>query len=85
MVTELTLRHGHDDAFSRTIAALPAVGPAALAWMRSDDKLLYGSDGNATQVERFAQNIDPIRAMQISDEARAKILGGTAARLLKLA
>lgn len=53
--------------------------------MRSDDKLLYGSDGNATQVERFAQNIDPIRAMQISDEARAKILGGTAARLLKLA
>lgn len=69
--------------FSRIITAMPGVGPAALEWMRSNDKLLYGSDGNAIQVERVAQNVEPLRRMTISDEAKAKILGGNAAKLPK--
>jgi predicted TIM-barrel fold metal-dependent hydrolase len=71
--------------FARLVRAIPTLGPETLSWMRSPDKLLYGSDGNPLQTERFAFNIDPVRNMDVSEEARAKVLGGNAARLLKLA
>lgn len=70
--------------FAQIARLIPAVGPEMLSWMRSDDKVLYGSDANPNRTWRFKYNLDPIRTMAVSDETKAKILGGTAMKLLKL-
>lgn len=71
--------------FAQIARLIPRVGPEMLDWMRSDEKVLYGSDANPNRTWRFKYNLDPIREMEVSDETRAKILGGTAKKLLKLA
>ena len=50
---------------------------------RVSDKVLFGSDWPS--VPTLKGNIDTIRALPLSDRARAQILGGNAARLLKIA
>ena len=45
--------------------------------------MLFGSDWPS--VPTLKGNIDTIRALPLSDRARAQILGGNAARLLKIA
>lgn len=70
--------------FSHMARMIPDIGAETIRWLRGPDKLLYGSDGNAIQTDRFAENIEPVRAMNVSDEVKAKVLGGNAARLLKL-
>lgn len=70
--------------FAQVSRLIPAVGREMLSWMRTDDKVLYGSDANPNRTWRFKYNLDPIRAMDVSDETKAKILGGTAKKLLKL-
>lgn len=70
--------------FAQIARLIPRVGPEMLDWMRSDEKVLYGSDANPNRTWRFKYNLDPIRDMDVSEETRAKILGGTARKLLKL-
>jgi uncharacterized protein len=71
--------------FPHVARMIPGIGAETLRWMRGSDKLLYGSDGNAIQTARFAENIEPVRAMDVPDDVKAKVLGGNAGRLLKLA
>ena len=70
--------------FAQIARLIPRIGPEMLDWMRSDEKVLYGSDANPNRTWRFKYNLDPIREMDVSEETRAKILGGTAMKLLKL-
>ena len=49
---------------------------------RVSDKVLFGSDWPS--VPTLKGNIDTIRSLPLSDHAKAQILGGNAARLLKL-
>lgn len=70
--------------FAQIARLIPRIGPEMLDWMRSDEKVLYGSDANPNRAWRFKYNLDPIREMDVSEETRAKILGGTAMKLLKL-
>jgi len=70
--------------FAQIARLIPKIGTEMLEWMRSDEKVLYGSDANPNRTWRFKYNLDPIRQMEVSDETRAKILGGTARKLLKL-
>jgi len=48
------------------------------------DKLLFGTDAVQLHTHRFKYGLEPILNMQIPQEAKAKILGGNIARLLKL-
>ena len=50
---------------------------------RVADKVLFGSDWPS--VPTIRKNIETIRGLPLSDKAKAQILGGNAARLLKLA
>jgi predicted TIM-barrel fold metal-dependent hydrolase len=50
---------------------------------RVADKVLFGSDWPS--VPTIKKNIETIRGLPLSDEAKAQILGGNAARILKLA
>lgn len=50
---------------------------------RVADKVLFGSDWPS--VPTLKKNIETIRGLPLSDKARAQILGGNAARILKLA
>lgn len=70
--------------FARLTKVIPGLAADTLSWMRSADKLLYGSDGNPRQIERIGFNISAVRDMNASAEDKAKVLGGNAAKLLKL-
>ncbi|HRN29161.1 MAG TPA: amidohydrolase family protein [Terrimesophilobacter sp.] len=70
--------------FAQIARLIPRIGPEMLDWMRTDEKVLYGSDANPNRTWRFKYNLDPIRDMDIPEPSRAKILGGTARKLLKL-
>lgn len=48
------------------------------------DKVMFGSDTAPTVLERFAENLEPIKALNVPDDVKSKLLGGNAARLLKL-
>jgi predicted TIM-barrel fold metal-dependent hydrolase len=48
------------------------------------DKVMLGSDAAPTVLERFAENLEPLKALNVPEEVMAKLLGGSAARLLKL-
>jgi len=70
--------------FARMARLIPGIGKELLEWMRTDDKLIFGTDANPAKTWRFAYSLDPILEMDVPKESRAKILGGTAAKLLKL-
>jgi predicted TIM-barrel fold metal-dependent hydrolase len=71
-------------AFAKIARLMPNIGPELLDWMNTDEKLIYGSDGFPDHLHYFKYNIEPVLSMPVSEESRAKILGGTAAKLLKL-
>ena len=50
---------------------------------RVADKVLFGSDWPS--IPSIKKNIETIRGLPLSDQAKAQILGGNAARILKLA
>ena len=70
--------------FTNIARLIPNIGPELLSWIRSDDKVIYGSDASPTKLWRFKHNLDPIKEMAFTEEARTKILSGTAKRLLGL-
>ncbi len=49
---------------------------------RVADKVLFGSDWPS--IQSIKKNIETIRGLPLSDTAKARILGGNAARVLKL-
>ena len=49
---------------------------------RNADKIIFGSDWPA--LTNIKGNIAAIRSLSLSEESKAKILGGNAARLLRL-
>ena len=69
---------------ARWMTLFPQIGPATLAQMRTNDRLLYGSDANALNTARFKENLQPILDMDVSDEIKNKILCETAKKLLKI-
>lgn len=71
--------------FAKFARLIPTLGAELLDWMNTDEKLLYGSDAFPDHLAYLAYNIDPVRAMSVSEETKAKVMGGNAARLLKLA
>lgn len=77
-------------AFARACRLIPGIGEDTLRWMamvsgvEGSAKVLYGSDATALKPERIAYNLEPLRALEIEPEAKARILGGNARRLLGL-
>lgn len=76
--------------FARMCRLIPGVGEDTLKQMAmvsgldGSHKVMFGSDANPLKPERIAYNLEPLQALQISDEAKARILGGNARALLKL-
>ncbi len=75
--------------FTRFARLIPGVGEDMLDWMSIGGqpgytKLLFGTDANPRNTLRLSQTIDAIKAMDIDDEQKAAILGGTAQKLLRL-
>ncbi len=75
--------------FARMVRLIPGLGEETLQWMSlagqdGSRKVLFGSDTTPTHTERWRYNLEPIENMDVSDEVKARILGGNAARLLKL-
>lgn len=70
--------------FGRWCRLIAGLAEDTLSWMRTADKLIYGSDANPERLSRFAESLDPVKNMQVPEEARAKVLWENAARLLKL-
>ncbi|MEX2502214.1 MAG: amidohydrolase family protein [Trueperaceae bacterium] len=74
--------------FARICRLIPGAGEDALEWMgmvsgvEGSGKVLYGSDAHPDRPDRIAWNLDPLRALQVSLEAKAAITGGNAVRLL---
>jgi len=70
--------------FSEYVRLFPQLGPQMFEWMRCDDKILYGSDANPLRLYRFADNIEPLMAMDVSEERKQKLFAGNIMKLLKL-
>jgi predicted TIM-barrel fold metal-dependent hydrolase len=76
--------------FARFARLIPGLGEDTLKFMglvsgeSGSSKVIFGSDANPLKTQRLEENLTPIRALDIPDEERALILGGNAARLLKL-
>lgn len=76
--------------FPRMARLLPGIGEEVLEWMSAhglqhgEDKILFGSDANPRKADRMTNTIAVVRSLSIGNEAKAKILGGNAARLLGL-
>jgi uncharacterized protein len=76
--------------FARLCRLIPGIGEDTLRWMamvsgdQGDGKVIYGSDAHALKPERIAYNLEPVRALAIAPEAKARILGGNARALLGL-
>lgn len=76
--------------FARMCRLIPGIGEDTLRWMAmvrgvsGDDKVIYGSDAHAGKPERIAYNLEPLLALDIPDDAKARILGDTARTLLKV-
>jgi len=76
--------------FARACRLIPGIGEDTLQWMamvsgvEGSGKVLYGSDAHAGKPERIAYNLDPLRALEVTDEAKARIVGGNAVRLFRI-
>ncbi len=75
--------------FARWARIIPGLGEETIKWMSlgTEDgtkKLIFGSDARPVRTYRWKQNLEPIKNLKISEEAKARILGGNAAKLLKL-
>ena len=76
--------------FARMCRLIPGIGEDTLTQMSmvsgidGSHKVIFGSDANPLKPERIAYNLEPLRALDIPAEARARILGGNARALLKL-
>lgn len=76
--------------FARLCRLIPGIGEDTLRWMamvsgtEGSGKVLYGSDAHAGKPERIAYNLEPLRDLDIAPDAKARILGGNARRLLGL-
>lgn len=74
--------------FARLCRLIPGVGEDTLEWMamvsgiEGSHKVIYGSDATAAKPERIPYNLEPLLALQIEPDAKARILGGNARRLL---
>lgn len=70
--------------FSHWVSLFPQLGPAVFDLMRTDERILFGTDANPMNPARFALNLDPIKKLDISKERMDKMLFGNIKRLLKL-
>ncbi len=70
--------------FSQWVELFPQLGPAVFEWMRTDDRILFGTDANPKNPARFAKNLDPIKALNITKVQMDKLLSGNIMRLLKM-
>lgn len=76
--------------FARFARLIPGLGEDTLKFMGlvtdipGSRKVIFGSDANPLKTERLKENLEPLRNLDIPDEEKALILGGNAARLLKL-
>lgn len=70
--------------FSHWVSLFPQLGPDIYDQMRTDDRILFGTDANPLRTARFAQNMEPLMNMDVSQERKDKLFGGNIARLLKL-
>lgn len=76
--------------FARACRLIPGIGEDTLQWMamvsgvEGSGKVLYGSDAHAGKPQRIAYNLDPLRALDVTPEAKARILGGNAVRLFRI-
>lgn len=73
--------------FTRFAKLIPGSGEDMLEWMSiggqpGHTKLLFGTDANPNNTKRLTDTIAAIRRMDIEDEAKEAILGGTARKLL---
>ena len=53
-------------------------------WMRTDEKILFGTDANPLHTERFKSDITPLLEMDIPQESKEKLFSGNIKRLLKM-
>ena len=70
--------------FSQWVKLFPQLGPATFDWMRTDDRILFGTDANPLRTHRFAENLQPLYDMGVSKERLEKLLCGNIKKLLKL-
>ncbi len=70
--------------FSQWVDLFPQLGPAIFKWMRTDDRIMFGTDANPKNPARFALNLDPIKRLDITQEQMDKLLCGNIKKLLKL-
>jgi predicted TIM-barrel fold metal-dependent hydrolase len=76
--------------FARYCRLIPGLGEDTLKFMglvsgeSGASKVLFGSDAHPLKTFRLEENLAPLRALDISDKEKRQILGGNAARLLKL-
>lgn len=70
--------------FSQWVSLFPQLGPATFDFMRTDERIMFGTDANPLRTFRFAQNLEPLLKMKISKESMDKLLCGNIKKLLKL-
>lgn len=75
--------------FAALVKLIPGLGEhIVMRKMAGDtklqDKILLGSDAAPTSLERFRENLEPIQNLQVPADVKDRLLGGNAARLLKL-
>ncbi len=76
--------------FARFARLIPGLGEDTLKFMglvsgeSGASKVIFGSDANPLKTFRFKENLAPLLDLDIPDGEKALILGGNAARLLKL-
>ena len=77
--------------FARFCKLIPGLGEDTLKFMglvsgeSGSSKVLFGTDANPAKPFRIEENLAPLQALDIPHEEKNQILGGNAARLLKLA
>jgi predicted TIM-barrel fold metal-dependent hydrolase len=69
--------------WARMCNLIPGLGEAAIR-QASARKILFGTDANPGRIERFDDTLSVLNALDVTEEVRATILGGNAARLLGL-
>lgn len=76
--------------FSRFCRLIPGLGEDTLKFMglisgkSGSDRVIFGTDANPVKPFRIKDNLEPLQALDIPAAEKELILGGNAARLLKL-